>query len=429
MKRLSVFIYTLVCILLSININYSISVRNEELNNRKKNSIFKSHSSAAIEKGGSQTKASPKPKGGKAAKKAGPPKAKGGETAKKAEKKKGGTAPKKGGTASKKGGTAPKKGGATKTKKSGSATKRGTKAKKSGSATKRGTKAKKGGSKGGSKGGTKVVSSGKNIGESFRSGIDIHKIITAHEESPGVTNDDHSFKMKKLEHPNFDFPASITEQYRANEYTSSGGIFSDSQALKTCHRNKLETGKCTPPCFDVVPGDETGRCFVYSKDRECLCVDPCSLFSSKELDPISGSTVEGSGDGCEHCVRHKSWRFFVKTNGKAPSRINPRAKPSWVNKFQFQRDGPSGMDLFAISCGMCDTECVAGTLDGPAQDGEECPGVWNWKIDQCRRMELTSEEMASQEQGEFETYHEVKEDENKDDKKGATGAADKAKTR
>ena len=36
---------------------------------------------------------------------------------------------------------------------------------------------------------------------------------------------------------------------------------------------------------------------------------------------------------------------------------------------------------------------------GPKIDGDECPGVWNWKIDQCRRMELTSEESVAQEEG------------------------------
>ena len=72
---------------------------------------------------------------------------------------------------------------------------------------------------------------------------------------PVVTNDDHSAKLKKTDREHVVFPASITELYAPNEYTSSGGIFSDSQALKTCHQNKLITGKCSPPCYDVVPGD------------------------------------------------------------------------------------------------------------------------------------------------------------------------------
>ena len=96
---------------------------------------------------------------------------------------------------------------------------------------------------------------------------------------------------------------------------------------------------------------------------------------------------------------------------------------------------------------MCDSECVAGTTIGPKIDGDECPGVWNWKIDQCRRMELTSEESVAQEEGalagaaagdkkegegfEFETYREDKpnfslDDKAKDDKaKGEAGKEEK----
>jgi hypothetical protein len=140
--------------------------------------------------------------------------------------------------------------------------------------------------------------------------------------------------MKKVEYEKFEFGASIIEPYRANEYTSSGGVFSDSQALKYCHQRKISTGQCVPPCYDQVPGDPTGRCFVYSKDRECLCIDPCTLYSGKELDPVTGSTLKGSGDPCERCVRHKSWRFFLEIGAapKQPSRINPRSKPNWYSK-------------------------------------------------------------------------------------------------
>ena len=243
----------------------------------------------------------------------------------------------------------------------------------------------------------------------------------------------------------FEFGASIIEPYRANEYTSFGGVFSDSQALKYCHQRKISTGQCVPPCYDQVPGDPTGRCFVYSKDRECLCIDPCTLYSGKELDPVTGSTLKGSGDPCERCVRHKSWRFFLEIGAapKQPSRINPRSKPNWVYDSN-KKLGPSGKEIFDVSCGMCDSECVAGTTIGPKIDGDECPGVWNWKIDQCRRMELTSEESVAQEEGalagaaagdkkegegfEFETYREDKplDDKAKDDKaKGEAGKEEK----
>ena len=147
------------------------------------------------------------------------------------------------------------------------------------------------------------------------------------------------------------FPASITELYAPNEYTSSGGIFSDSQALKTCHQNKLITGKCSPPCYDVVPGDPTGRCFVYSKDRECLCIDPCTLYSGKKLDPLYGSELKSSGDACERCVAHKSFSFFSGSGrSESPTRMNPTNRPKWVHEV------PKGTKSFDISCGMCDTE-------------------------------------------------------------------------
>ena len=47
---------------------------------------------------------------------------------------------------------------------------------------------------------------------------------------------------------------------------------------------------------------------------------------------------------------------------------------------------------------MCDTECVSGQATGPRMDGNECPGVWSWKIDHCRRMDLTEESMAAEEE-------------------------------
>ena len=61
--------------------------------------------------------------------------------------------------------------------------------------------------------------------------------------------------------------------------------------------------------------------------------------------------------------------------------MNPTNRPKWVHT------PPKGLKSFDISCGMCDTECVSGQATGPRIDGNECPGVWSWKLDQCRRMD------------------------------------------
>ena len=455
--------------LLSLHVDNSASIDSEEYN-RKKNSIFKSHDSISIKKGGSkskggggQTKTSSSKKASKSSGSGSRSKSKSsskgsGSKSKKASKGKSSTKSKK---ASK--GKSTKGGSKSKKTSKGKSTKGGSKSKKG---AKGSTKSKKGAKSSGSgKGGSKSKSSSKGSGVStgglstnHNSLSDMAKIraelgIVKQEE--GVTNHDHREKMKKVEYEKFEFGASVIEPYRANEYTSSGGVFSDSQALKYCHQRKISTGQCVPPCYDQVPGDPTGRCFVYSKDRECLCIDPCTLYSGKELDPVTGSTLKGSGDPCERCVRHKSWRFFLEIGAapKQPSRINPRSRPNWVydydsnKKSRRKKLGPSGKEIFDVSCGMCDSECVAGTTIGPKIDGDECPGVWNWKIDQCRRMELTSEESVAQEEGalagaaagdkkegegfEFETYREDKpnfslDDKAKDDKaKGEAGKEEK----
>ena len=197
--------------------------------------------------------------------------------------------------------------------------------------------------------------------------------------------------------------------------------------LKLVIKNKLITGKCSPPCYDVVPGDPTGRCFVYSKDRECLCIDPCTLYSSKKLDPLYGSELKSSGDACERCVAHKSFTYFSDSGkSESPTRMNPTNRPKWVHT------PPKGSKSFDISCGMCDTECVSGQATGPRMDGNECPGVWSWKLDHCRRMDLTEEAMATEEENgiaaaaadgsktggsEFETYRQDQQPDDTDKKK------------
>ena len=203
--------------------------------------------------------------------------------------------------------------------------------------------------------------------------------------SPGT--DDQSAKLATVSHENFEMPKPYTERYMANMPTDSGGLFTESFSLHHCHQRKIKTGKCNNGCYDKIPG--SSNCFVYSADDECLCIDPCRLFGEPKHDKVSGDVLPGSG--CESCVRHKSHNYFDYRNVPAvrPTRNFPRLRPSWVYKSR-----KISRTIFDLQCGMCETRCVAASKTGPKFESEECVGEWKWKLSDCRRMEVTQEQLS-----------------------------------
>eukprot|EP00945_MAST-04E_sp_MAST-4E-sp1_P008675 g8675.t1 len=205
--------------------------------------------------------------------------------------------------------------------------------------------------------------------------------------APAPGTSDETGKMGTISHENFEMPKPFTERYMANRPTDSGGLFTESFSLHHCHQRKIKTGKCNDGCFDKIPG--SGNCFVYSADDECLCIDPCRLFGDPKLDKVSGDTLPGSG--CESCVRHKSHNYFDYRNvpGVRPTRNYPRLRPSWVYSTRKEM-----FTLFDVQCGMCENRCVAASKTGPKFEAEECVGEWKWKLSDCRRMDVTQEQLT-----------------------------------
>ena len=49
---------------------------------------------------------------------------------------------------------------------------------------------------------------------------------------------------------------------------------------------------------------------------------------------------------------------------------------------------------------MCEEKCVSGGKHGPKFDNEVCNGEWNFVLSDCRKMDLTDEEMKPYGDGE-----------------------------
>jgi hypothetical protein len=206
--------------------------------------------------------------------------------------------------------------------------------------------------------------------------------------------------MMKVEHESFQMPRPYREPYMQGADTESGGIYTESLSVETCHQKKKKLGYCPvrQGCYDLIPGnDYPNACFVYAADGECLCIDPCRLFGVAENEKLTGDVLEGSG--CERCVRHKNNRFFSWTSKLQPTRSHPRVRPNWVYKSSGAVLGVTTSATLKISCGMCEDKCVSGGKHGPKFNNEICNGEWSFVLSDCRKMDLTDEEMKPYSEG------------------------------
>jgi hypothetical protein len=165
----------------------------------------------------------------------------------------------------------------------------------------------------------------------------------------------------------FHSPNTVVEELPDGETTMDGGSF-DSASQKDCAvMASANNGICSPPCATHWPN---GACITKDfSGINCICVDPCTAFDQSAYDDYGHESLLS---GCEHCVRHKS-----------------------RSHLRFEKWTMAGSDY---TCGYCGNTCVSADKNGPSRTlKEECADQYDWTIQDCRRVDLTSEDTAGSE--------------------------------
>jgi hypothetical protein len=170
-------------------------------------------------------------------------------------------------------------------------------------------------------------------------------------------------------------PNTQVEALPDGELTMDGGNFESASNKDCALLAQNNNGVCPPPCATKWPN---GMCILKdASQKTCLCVDPCTAFDLPSYDEFGHETALS---GCEHCVRHKS-------------RSHLRFEPWTIMKSEY-------------TCGFCGTTCVSADKNGPSRSlMEECADQFDWTLQDCRRVELNSEDIAGSEtQASFDAY-------------------------
>ena len=157
-------------------------------------------------------------------------------------------------------------------------------------------------------------------------------------------------------------PNLIKEKLREGDYNADGGLF-ESYKEGVCAQQYGQNGVCSKPCLLKWPDDKE-RCIVEDKDGQCICVDPCVLFTRPTYGEF-GNEIRGSG--CEECIRHKTVKSILRQ--------------------------PWAISNSPMNCGWCGNSCVSGDRNGPTILGNECPDDYRYTMFQCRQQQLTDEEL------------------------------------
>ena len=165
----------------------------------------------------------------------------------------------------------------------------------------------------------------------------------------------------------FHAPNTETEELPDGETTMDGGEFVSASSKDCAVLARSNNGICPEPCATHWPN---GACILKDyTGKNCLCVDPCTAFDQPAYDDFGHETLLS---GCEHCVRHKS-RSHLRFE-------------KWTMAFS------------KYQCGYCGNTCVSGDKNGPSRTVmEECADQYDWTLQDCRRVDLTSEDVAGSE--------------------------------
>jgi len=171
----------------------------------------------------------------------------------------------------------------------------------------------------------------------------------------------------------FHSPNTQIEELPEGEMTMDGGEY-DSASQKDC---AIEAGRnngvCSLPCATHWPN---GACIIKDANDACICVDPCTAFDLPAMDDFGHDSLLS---GCEHCVRHKS-----------------------RSHLRFEKWTMAGSQY---TCGFCGNTCVSSNKNGPEGLREECGDQFDWTIQDCRRVDLNSEDLGgSESEASFDIY-------------------------
>jgi hypothetical protein len=193
-------------------------------------------------------------------------------------------------------------------------------------------------------------------------------------------------------------PNTLVEELPNGELTMDGGDYESASTKDCALLAKRNNGVCPPPCATKWPN---GMCIVKdATGSTCICVDPCTAFDAPAYDEFGRETVLS---GCEHCVRHKS-----------------------RSHLRFEAWAMGGSEY---NCGFCGNTCTSADKNGPSRTlKEECADQFDWTIQDCRRIELNSEDLAGSEtQESFDAYSDTPDPEAGEEEKKETMVPDMPK--